>query len=265
MLEVYHEHTSVCAAKVRFALEEKGLPWRGHLLDLSLGESHTQEYLNLNPLGVVPTLVHDGTVIIESTIINEYIEDTFSDTPLRPADSAERARMRLWTKQLDDSIHSAVGVVTFCIAYRYQRLNKPREEIEKLLAAYVDVAKRDRHRDILSHGIDAACFEPALRRFQKLLVDIESALDEKPWLAGGTFSLADIGFAPYIVRLDLLQLAHMWDDLPNFSDWYARLGERPAFRKGVVDWNDAAPDSVSLMEHYGRECHPRIQAILSSK
>ena len=64
MLYLYHGTTSVCAIKARLALHEKGLEWDGEILDLHRGDQHRPEYLQLNPNGVVPTLVHAGRVII---------------------------------------------------------------------------------------------------------------------------------------------------------------------------------------------------------
>jgi glutathione S-transferase len=96
MLELYHNDMSTCAQKVRFALVEKGVSWEGRHLDLRARDHQTPEYLRLNPNAVVPTIVHDGTVIIESTVINEYIDDAFAGPALRPVDATGRARMRLW-------------------------------------------------------------------------------------------------------------------------------------------------------------------------
>ena len=101
MLELYHHGSSVCAAKVRLVLAEKDIPWEGHYLDILAGEQHTPEYLKLNPKAVVPTLIHDGQVIRESTVICEYIDDVFSGPKLKPADPLVRANMRLWTKLVD--------------------------------------------------------------------------------------------------------------------------------------------------------------------
>ena len=83
MLELYHNGMSTCSQKVRFCLAEKGVAWTGHHLDLRAGDQHTPEYLALNPNGVVPTLVDDGDVIIESTIINEYLDEKFPEPALQ--------------------------------------------------------------------------------------------------------------------------------------------------------------------------------------
>src|SRR5262245_32702509 len=101
MIDLYHHGSSVCAAKVRFALGEKRLAWEGHYLDLHKGDQFAPEYLKLNPKGVVPTLVHDGRVIVESTVINEYLDEVSPEAPLKPDNPGARAAMRVWTKAVD--------------------------------------------------------------------------------------------------------------------------------------------------------------------
>jgi glutathione S-transferase len=91
MLELYHGEGSVCARKVRLTLAEKGIrDWVGRIVDLAKGEQTRPEYLELNPKGVIPTVVHDGRVITESTVICEYLEDVFPEPRLRPQDPLAR-------------------------------------------------------------------------------------------------------------------------------------------------------------------------------
>src|SRR5215831_11636747 len=94
MLELYHAGLSSCSKRSRLCLREKGLAYRSHYLDLYTFEHRRPGYLALNPNGVVPTLVHDGKVVMETTVINEYLDEAFPDAPLRPADPWARARMR---------------------------------------------------------------------------------------------------------------------------------------------------------------------------
>ena len=84
MLYLYHGTTSVCAIKVRLTIAEKALPWDGEVLWLQRGDQYQPDYLKLNPNAVVPTLVHDGKVIIKSTVIMEYLDETFPEIPLIP-------------------------------------------------------------------------------------------------------------------------------------------------------------------------------------
>jgi glutathione S-transferase len=95
LIRLYHATTSVCAIKARLALAEKNLAWESELLDLRRGEQHRPEYLKLNPGGVVPTLVHDNRVVVESTRIIEYLDEAFAAPPLMPKVPYERATARL--------------------------------------------------------------------------------------------------------------------------------------------------------------------------
>ena len=81
-------------------------------------EQYDPKYLKMNPKGVVPTLVHDGTPVIESTLICEYIDDTFPAPPLIPKDPAERARMRLWSKFVDEGLFEGVSEISFSAMFR---------------------------------------------------------------------------------------------------------------------------------------------------
>src|SRR5262249_37186334 len=107
MIDLYHHGMSVCAAKVRFALGEKGIAWQSRYVCIHKGDQFALDYIKLNPKAVVPTLVHDGHVIVESTVINEYLDDVFPDAPLRPSDPPARAAMRVWTKAVDEDLHPA--------------------------------------------------------------------------------------------------------------------------------------------------------------
>ncbi len=262
MLELYHNYTSVCAAKVRFALEEKGLEWTERYVDIFSGEQHKPEYLKLNPLGVVPTLVSDGAPIIESNIINEYLDDAFPEVPLRPVDAGDRAHMRLWTKQLDDSVHHATGVISYSIAYRFLQLSKSREEVEALLKGIPDPERRERNRDLIYKGLDSRFLVGALKRFERLLSDMEETLGQKAWLAGSDFSLADIGFAPYLTRLERLQLTPMWNKRPKTADWFDRVKSRGAYQRAITDCYNKAPTHKKLLEEKGAESWTRVKTIL---
>src|SRR5215470_3816960 len=102
MLELYHAGLSQASVKVRTTLKEKGLAYQSHYLRLPEGEHLTPEFLAINPDGQVPALIHDGAVITETSVINEYLDDAFPDPPLRPASALERARMRRWSQIVDE-------------------------------------------------------------------------------------------------------------------------------------------------------------------
>ncbi len=114
MLALYHNDMSSCAQKVRLMLAEKGLEWESRHLDLRAGEHQKDWYVKLNPRAVVPTLIDGDIVVPESNVINEYLDERFPDPPQKPADPFGRARMRLWTKQLDEGVHDAgIAILSF--------------------------------------------------------------------------------------------------------------------------------------------------------
>lgn len=244
MIELYHNDMSVCSAKVRIVLAEKGLPWKGHALNLRAGDALKPEYLRLNPNGVVPTLVHDGQVIIESTVISEYLEDTWPEVSLRPHDAYARARMRLWTKQLDEGVHAATGTLSTCIAFRHQHLKKTPEELKRYFDGIPQQERRERLQKAVEFGMDSPTFAPALRRFERLLDDIDRTLTHGDWLAGDSFSLADAAYTPYMIRLQHLGLDAMISSRPRMAAWIDGLCSRPSFKSAVADWFNAGTMAV---------------------
>ena len=94
MLTLYHGRTSVCSIKARLALAEKGLEFESRLMTLR-GDQFDPDYMRLNPNAVVPTLVHDGRVIIESTVIMHYVDEAFAGAALTTSDPLERAQARM--------------------------------------------------------------------------------------------------------------------------------------------------------------------------
>ncbi len=206
-LVLYHKDMSTCAQKVRFVLAEKGMAFEGRHLNLRAGDQHTAEYLKLNPLGVVPTLVVDDRPIVESTVICEFLDDFAPSPPLRPEDPIDRAVMRLWLKKLDSGMHAETGVMSSAIAFRYQKLEHGEAHARELVEKVPDPAKRERMRSIVFEGVESPLFLNAMTSFDQLLHEINDALQTNPWLAGPAFSLADACYAPYMTRLDHLSLS----------------------------------------------------------
>lgn len=262
MLELYHNAMSTCSQKVRLCLAEKGLEWTDRHMDLRAGDQHTPEYLALNPKGVVPTLVDDGEVIVESTVINEYVDERFPEPALKPADPLNVARMRLWTKQLDEGLHAECGVMSNAIAFRFQKLAKGEAFAAKLVEGIPDAAKRERYRSVVFEGVKSPLFTSSITRFRKLLEDMDAALADHRWLAGEILSLADIGIAPYITRMDHLGLARMWTDRPAIGDWYKRVTTRPSYQSAYARWFD--DKYLALMAEKGSEYWPDIAACLEA-
>lgn len=264
-LTLYHHNSSVCAAKIRVALAEKALDFESRLLRLD-GDQFHPEYLALNPNAVVPTLVHRGRAVIESNVILKYLEDTFPAPPLRPADPHSRADARKWMAQLDGDggIHHAASVATYAIAYRQVLITKAGGTNRGALLAAIDASMNPKSRswlqDVVLHGIESADFRKALVRFDSLFAELETRLGSASWLAGEAYSIADVAFTPYLIRLDLLGLESFWRTRPAVRDWYARLRGRES-AAAVLDWYD--PKNTELLTTQGRGAAARMRAMLA--
>jgi glutathione S-transferase len=237
MLELYHDWRSFCSIKVRLCLAEKGLSWESRVIDLMKLEHTTAEYLTLNPNGVVPTLVHDGTPIHESTIINEYLDDVFPDVPLMPADRVERARARFWVKFEDDVLHPAVRPATFALMMSPELARLSDRELDDMIAAHPNKHRAEEFRRAARAPIDPQKVEAAKQMMQKALDRMERRLKEAPWLGGPSYSLADIAAAPFIDRLEELNLTGLWSGKPALAEWIARMKARPAYRLAIPATN----------------------------
>lgn len=170
MLKLYHHHTSVCAAKTRLVLAEKGLEFDGEIIRLRERGQHQPEYLAKNPFGLVPMLEHNGKVVIESTVINEYLDDVFPAPALRPTDPFKLAQMRVWTRMTDENVHAAAGVVTTAIAYRHVPSHGNQ------ISGQLDPYKQARKIASFEDGIDNVHFRTAMRRYDMLMAQIDTAL-----------------------------------------------------------------------------------------
>lgn len=231
MLELYHTGLTSCSVKVRLCLREKGVPYVSHYVSLRKFEHHTPEYLALNPNGLIPTLVHDGKPIYESNVINEYIDEAFDGPALRPADALGRAYMRLWSKFADEIALSAFLKPIWSSRFAPVVQAVAKDDLEKVLARVPLQERRDAWRT-LSGGTFTDAELAACREKMKFIVErMERDLQRQPWLAGETFSLADINMAPWLVRLKEFAPDFMAPaNAPKTADWFQRTLARPASR-----------------------------------
>ena len=262
MLELYHNDMSVCAQKVRIVLAEKELEWRDNHLNLFKGEARLEKYKKLNPNGVVPTLItKNGNIIIESTVIAEYLDEAFPSPPLKPKTPHLIAEMRLWTKQLDEGIHLGTASISNAIAFRYAHIEgKSEEEIKIHYDAIPDPIRRERLWDLAMNGINSIHFSAAILRFEQLFTDMEIALCKNKWLAGNTFSLADIAFTPYITRFDHLNLLGLLGQRPCTLNWYDEIRKRDSFKIAIEDRLE--DKIISLMAEKGKDILPEVMRVI---
>lgn len=234
MLELYHAPQSTCSQKVRIVLAEKGLDWTERRINLNANEQLKSEYLKLNPNGVVPTLVHDGRIVTDSSVICEYLDETFPAPPLSPPGPGGRAAMRIWLRFLEEVPTAAIRVPSFhaALAHRFNALDDTRFRAEQ---ADVRPIRKHFYRRMGPQGFSKDDVAASLDQLDLTLKRMEQALASGPWLLGSDFTLADVVVIPSVDRLNDLGLARMWQGIyPRVTDWYTRFQARPSFKKAYT-------------------------------
>ena len=228
---LYNSPPSTCSQRVRFVLNAKRLPFEEKKLDLLAGDQLRPEYLALNPNGVVPTLVHDGAVVTDSSVIIEYLDEVAPQPEcFTPADPVQRARMRALMRFIDEMPAAAVRVPTFNLAFLPRFAAMSDEEFQ----AFAE-SKPLRKEFMLAmgrKGFPQKEMDAALARLRRTYerMDAELAQSGGPWLLGGRLTLADIALMPAIVRMADLGREADWHDLPRVQRWYDAIREHPAFK-----------------------------------
>jgi glutathione S-transferase len=232
-LHLFHFMLSNCSQRVRLGLEEKGLGWTSHHVNLRDNEHVTFDYQRINPNGVVPTLVHDGQVVIESNDILLYLEEHFPDPPLCPGDAAARGEMERLI-QISGAFQPKFKTLSHELLFRPFR-QVGAEEIALYEKQHSDKSLVAFLRDYAEAGPAwKARVEEAQRELQTTLGTLESALAESPWLSGPDYGLADISWVVNAYRFQQAQIdLTSW---PRFQDWAQRAMARPAFDRAVASY-----------------------------
>jgi glutathione S-transferase len=181
------------------ALEEKGVSY-----DLIESMPQTAEQLAFQPFGKVPAFEHGAVKLFESLAIVLYIDGTFDGPALQPADTLGRARMIQWYSAFSDNYY--------------------RPLVRDIIIQRILVPMRGGATD---EGVVAAAAEIMDGYFGIL----DGTLSETEYLAGATYSLADMVYMPAIARLTNLPEARLLDARPNLKDWFDRCFARDASKK----------------------------------
>ena len=264
MLDLYHHGSSVCAAKVRFALAEKQIPWLGHVVDIFSGQQFQPSFLALNPKAVVPVLVHDGSVITESTVICEYLEEVFPQNPLFPKSALGRAQMRYWTKAVDEELHPACSALTYVVSHRHTILRNGAGSFEDFIKGSSADALQARllKWSWIQQGLEAPGAADKIRLYDAYLHKMNAVLSSSRWLVGDFFSMADVALAPYVNRIAALSMSGLWQGgrLPQVERWFEALQARPTFDEAFIRWMPAG--LMSEMRENGAKSWPQVQGLL---
>jgi glutathione S-transferase len=227
---LYNAPQSTCSQRVRFVLNAKKLPFEEVKLDLLAGDQLKPDYLKLNPNGVVPTLDHDGNIVIDSSVIIEYLDEVAPQPQnFSPQEPVARAKMRALMRFIDEMPAAAIRVPTFNLAFlpRFQAMS----EEEFLAFAESKPLRKEFMLTMGRAGFSEKEMNAALDRLRRTLLRMEDSIAESggPWLLGKRLSLADIAVMPTIVRMADLSLDSMWADKPAIARWYEAIRAHPAY------------------------------------
>lgn len=225
MLELYHWEPNGSALKTLICLHEKQLEFVSHYVDLLAFEQYEPGFLALNPDGQVPVLRHDGKVLTESQFINEYLDEVFPETALRPAGAAQLWRMRVWGKFAGEVVAPAACTLG-CRAWLTPTLQG--RDIGAALE-HMPLPERRAGWQMAAGGADGERVTDAQRMVAEAARQIEGRLDEHVWLAGAAYSLADIElFAWFHALEELVPDIVNARSTPRLLAWLEHIRNRPA-------------------------------------
>jgi len=227
-VELFHAEPASNSLKVLQAIKEKGVPFVSHYVDLRNFQQHDPEYLKVNPAGQVPALLHEGRVLTESTVINEYIDTVFDGPPLRPADPYLRGQMRIWTKYVDEVFRPALSFLAWHKLIPGLAAALPPGEFEKRLEKIPLKEKRDKWALAASGGFTDREIETWNYQLADTVRRLEAALNGHDWLVGDAFSLADIAMFAMANGMPRGYPELMNEKVaPNTMAWRERMMARP--------------------------------------
>ncbi len=226
--KLYNAPQSTCSQRVRFVLNAKGLSFEEVKLNLLAGDQLKPAYLALNPNGVVPTLDHDGQIVIDSNVINEYLDDIEPEISFTPESPVMRAHMRALMHFIDELPAAAVRVPSFNLAFlpSFQKMSAG----EFSAMAESKPLRREFMLSMGQTGFPDSEMSAALARLRRSYERMDAELENSggPWLLGNKISLADVAVMPALVRMHDLGLPD-WEDLPHVAEWFDNIRAHAAF------------------------------------
>ena len=251
-VHVLHYMGSSCSQKLRIFLNLKGIAWESHLVDLATNENFRPWFLGINPRGLVPVLVHDGTVHIESNDIIQHIERCFPTPQLVPAGhsrSKNGVTSFAYENEVaallrhEDDLHLDLRTLSFRFVFDRPGPPKPAAALESYAANGSGTVRgeKDHDKDIqiefwqraAKEGFTDERASASARKFRIELEGLERRLEQHPYLMGDALSVLDIAWFVYAHRLSLagypLERLH-----PRVFAWKERLGEQAEFAKEIA-------------------------------
>ncbi len=229
-LHLLHFHGSSCSQKVRIILGELALNWTAHSINLMKHENSTEWFIGINPRGVVPVLVHDGVVHVESNDIITYLDSQYA----KPgesyffSDSDPNAEVAKTLLDIEGGLHTDLRLLTI----QFGPLSiKKKEQIDTKAKNGIFDEKRESEvqwwLDKAENGINETEVQAACQRFNDIFSQLDQRLASSPWLVGKTISIVDISWFVNIQRLN--RLGYPLKRHKHLYEYYNKLCARPAF------------------------------------
>ncbi len=238
-LHLFHFAASSCSQKTRIVMNLKGIVWESHPIDLRTQQNMDDWYLGINPRGLVPTLVHDGAVHIESNDIIAYLDRTFPGMKLIPAGREAQIAALLHE---EDALHLDLRTVSMRFVFPTHLALRPPAKLEQYATAgsgQVGGKPDDRRaveidfwKNLAAHGVSDAAGRASALKFKAHFTQLNERLAKHPFLLGDAITVVDVAWFVYVSRLSLagypLESFH-----PRLAKWFATLKVRPEFAKEV--------------------------------
>ena len=240
-LHLFHFMGSSCSQKTRIAFATKGVEFESHHMDIIHFENFNEWFMGINPRGLVPTIVHDGDVHIESNDIIEYVDANFPGQALFPSDPDEAAFVQISMTEEDD-MHLSVRALTFRYMLPYEMMKKSDEAVDTMeaeggdtVAGGVDGRKAIEvkfWRDMNANkGITDNQVIAAVKDFKGAFARLDARLAAHEWLLASGFSALDISW--WITVFRVTKLGFPTENFPNLFAWYEKLLAREEFAREV--------------------------------
>ncbi|HUK02615.1 MAG TPA: glutathione S-transferase [Steroidobacteraceae bacterium] len=240
MLELYHWEPNTFFLKALVTLKEARAEFTSRYFDPTTFAQFTPDFprnvesaLQLEREG--PLLVKDGTVISSSFFLCEYVAEAFPQAGLLPAAAYDRYRTRAWGQYL--ALQLGPGVCALgCVKYLAPLLaRRSKAELSAQLARIEPIERRNAWSALIDGSYDAAGIAAILERLKAPVKRIEEALGRSAWLAGASYSIADIdAYAMLSVLPDLAPELASAAATPRISKFLQTVGQRPAVREALA-------------------------------
>ena len=239
-LHVFHFPFSSCSQKLRIFLNLKGAEWVPHPIDLMANEHLTDHFLGINPRGLVPVLVHDGDVHIESNDILTYLESVFPEPRLIPEGLENKVSELL---KHEDDLHFDLRALSFRFVFNPPHDPKSPEDLKVYATAGSGTvggkadqrvgAEIDFWKQYASEGITDDVAKSAAKKFRDVFTELDNTLADQEFLLAEGFSVLDIAWFIYANRLILTgyPIGRLHSKL---GAWYDRLAKISDIAEEVV-------------------------------